>query len=235
MALRNQPYIPLYVQDFLTDEKLVECSAEATGVYIRLLCIMHKSDEYGTILLKQKYKQTSKQVENFACKLAKHMPYPEEVIHKGLHELIDEGVLSLENSKLFQKRMIRDNDISNKRSKAGSIGGKKTQFAKAKSEANSETETAIEIEVENKDEDVLGELKKISKYKHININRELQKMDTWLDQHPTRSKTKKFITSWLDKVEVELPREKKVTRVGGGVDSIGNSAQELLKKYKEEK
>ena len=26
MALRNQPYIPLYVQDYLTDEKLSMCS-----------------------------------------------------------------------------------------------------------------------------------------------------------------------------------------------------------------
>ena len=57
MALRNQPYFPLYVQDFMTDEKLNECSAKANGIYIRLMCIMHKSEEYGTILLKQKYKQ----------------------------------------------------------------------------------------------------------------------------------------------------------------------------------
>jgi len=47
MALRDQPYLPLYVQDFLTDEKLMECSAETTGVYIRLLCILHKQKEYG--------------------------------------------------------------------------------------------------------------------------------------------------------------------------------------------
>ena len=72
MALRDQPYIPLYIQDFLTDEKLIECSAESTGVYIRLMCIMHKSDEYGTILLRQKDKQNSNNCLNFANKLAKH-------------------------------------------------------------------------------------------------------------------------------------------------------------------
>lgn len=154
MALRNQPYIPLYVQDFLTDEKLVECSAETTGVYIRLLCIMHKSEEYGTILLEQKYKQTNKQIENFACKLAKHMPYTIEIIHRSLHELINEGVLMLEDSKLLQKRMIRDNDISNKRAESGSKGGKKTQFAKAKSEANSENEYANEDEDEDITENI---------------------------------------------------------------------------------
>ena len=144
MALRNQPYFPLYVQDFLTDEKLIECSPSATGIYIRLLCIMHKSDEYGTILLKQKDKQTSKQVENFAYKLAKHMPYSSDIIHKGLHELLNEGVLQLKDDKLLQKRMIRDNEISIKRAEAGQKGGKKTQFAskfaKAKDKANAENE-----------------------------------------------------------------------------------------------
>lgn len=40
MALRDQPYLPLYVLDFLVDEKLAYCSAESTGVYIRLMCIL---------------------------------------------------------------------------------------------------------------------------------------------------------------------------------------------------
>ena len=47
MALRDQPYIPLYVQDFMTDEKLNECSAATTEVYIRLMCVMHKSEKIG--------------------------------------------------------------------------------------------------------------------------------------------------------------------------------------------
>ena len=70
MARRDQPYLPLYVQDFLTDEKLIECSAESTGVYIRLLCIMHKSQEYGRILLKQKDKQSESKLSDFAFKLS---------------------------------------------------------------------------------------------------------------------------------------------------------------------
>jgi len=165
MALRNQPYIPLYVQDFLTDEKLMECSAESTGVYIRIMCIMHKSDEYGTILLKQKDKQTSKQVENFAYKLAKHMPYSFDIVHKSLHELIDEGVLQVKDCKLLQKRMIHDNNVSIVRAKAGSKGGKTTQFAKAKTQANSEDE--IENEFVTEDVNTTKKNKKI--YVDINL------------------------------------------------------------------
>ena len=61
MALRDQPFLPLYIQDFMTDEKQAECSAESTGVYIRLMCLLHKSDTYGKIQIKAKFKQNDKQ------------------------------------------------------------------------------------------------------------------------------------------------------------------------------
>lgn len=165
MALRNQPYLPLYVQDFLTDEKLNECSAESTGVYIRLMCILHKSEEYGAILLKQKDKQTDKQILNFAKKLAKQMPYDELTICRALQELFDEGVISLEGDKLFQKRMVKDGYLSDIRSKAGKKGGRIRQdtsaeiiasfdFAKANFEANQQAKPQAnsENEIENENE-----------------------------------------------------------------------------------
>lgn len=154
MALRNQPYIPLYVQDFLTDEKLIECSAQATGVYIRLMCIMHKSEPYGTILLKQKDKQNGKQTKNFALKLAKHLPYDLNIIEMSLDELIGEGVLILDGDQIIQKRMVKDNYISDERAKAGSKGGKVAQAKikpkhKAKAKANTENETETITETKN--------------------------------------------------------------------------------------
>jgi uncharacterized protein YdaU (DUF1376 family) len=149
MALRNQPYIPLYIQDFLTDEKLMECSAQSTGVYIRIMCIMHKSDEYGVILLKQKDKQTDKQINNFALKLAKFLPYSFDVILSSLNELISEGVLLLDNDKLIQKRMVKDNDISEKRAIAGKKGGNNNKFAQAKCEAKEQANSEYECEIED--------------------------------------------------------------------------------------
>ena len=168
MALRDQPYIPLYVQDFMTDEKLVECSAAATGVYIRLMCIMHKSEHYGKILLKQKYKQTSEQIKNFASMVAKQMPYDVNVVTQSLTELVDENVLQIDGEFLVQKRMVKDCETSLKRSSAGQTGGKKTQektkhfastFAKAKSQANTEYEYAIENEDVIEVRDVVKEKK----------------------------------------------------------------------------
>lgn len=148
MALRNQPYLPLYVDDFLSDERLSECSAESTGVYIRLMCLMHKSQEYGAILLKQKDKQSGSTITDFAVKLVRQMPYTEEVIRRSLRELLEEDVLSLDGDRLFQRRMVKDAKLSDTRASAGRKGGcsSKTSststdfaddFASAKPQANS--------------------------------------------------------------------------------------------------
>lgn len=161
MALRNQPYLPLYVQDFMTDEKLAECSAQTTGVYIRIMCIMHKSDEYGKILLRQNQRQSSRQVENFAAKLAIHLPYSYDVILSAIEELLEFKILSIDDGALCQKRMIKDNQISETRALAGAKGASTTNnkpqktnnfadtFAAAKSAANTENENEYEIKSDN--------------------------------------------------------------------------------------
>jgi hypothetical protein len=157
MALRDQPYLPLFVQDFLTDEKLMECSASATGVYIRIMCVMHKSETYGKILLGQKDKQTGNQIKNFALKLVRHLPYDLDTILAGIKELCEEKCLVIEEDFLVQKRMVNDGELSLIRSKSGSKGGMTTQiknkkFARAKTKANTE----YEIEYENTNESVLN-------------------------------------------------------------------------------
>lgn len=161
MALRDQPYLPLYVQDFLSDEKLNECSAESTGVYIRLMCVMHKSQTYGQILLKQKDKQNESTIKNFAFKLARQMPYSVAVIEHSLVELIEEKVIAVEGDVLFQKRMVNDGKLSDIRALAAKSRkeGSKTEanpvefasdFAPAKSGTNSESENESENENEIK-------------------------------------------------------------------------------------
>ena len=137
MALRDQPYLPLYVQDFLTDEKLAECSASANGVYIRVMCIMHKSEEYGKIYIKDKDlcraicpgKTDGKyggKLPAIAAKLARHLPYSTPEIEAALEELLDEGVLSLEGNCLYQKRMVKDAEVSEKRALSGRRGAQAT-------------------------------------------------------------------------------------------------------------
>lgn len=138
----------------MTDENLNMCSLSTQGVYIKLMCILHKQKEYGVILLKQKDKQSESTYLNFANKIAKLLPIGANEIKIAISELVEEDVLIIEGDKLFQKRMVKDNEISEARSKAGKKGGETTQskkeFAKAKSEANSEDED------ENEDESIIG-------------------------------------------------------------------------------
>lgn len=150
MARKDLPYLPLYVQDFLTDEKLMECSASATGVYVRIMCVLHKCIPYGKLLLKQKDKQNEQQINNFANKLAKHLPYDLLTIVGGLNELIVEDVLQIEGDYLLQKRMVNDGILSAKRSESGKKGGfAPHNFATAKTEATTENDIDISNSIHN--------------------------------------------------------------------------------------
>lgn len=174
MALRDQPYIPLYVQDFLTDEKLNMCTAATQGVYIKMMCIFHKQEPYGGILLKQKDKQNESTCKNFASKLAKLLPFDLPTIEYAIIELLEEKVLNVEGDFLYQKRMVYDNEISIKRSNSGKQGGIKTQeknksFAKAKKEAKTKQNTEYENETENEVE-IDFEAEKIEQISILNFD-----------------------------------------------------------------
>lgn len=150
MSRKDKPYLPLYVQDFMTDEKLRECSPASIGIYIMIMCVLHKSDPYGKILLRQKDKQKDKQILNFATKFAKHLPYSLDDICLGITELIDEGCLTLDGDSLYQNRMLNDGNLSVTRSISGKKGGDKTnkkeeKFGAAKSQANSDNEIDNDI------------------------------------------------------------------------------------------
>ncbi len=52
--------------------------------------------------------------------------------------------------------------------------------------------------------DFLSSLKTNPAYKHINIDNELLKMDTWLAQHPGRKRDPSFVLRWLNKIEAPI-------------------------------
>jgi hypothetical protein len=155
MALTDQPYLPLYVDDWMNNNKLKLCSPAAHGVMIAIMCLMHKEPTYGKILLKQKFKQTDKQISNFALQVAKQTAFDLLDVEPALQELLDEQVLIIEDDFLICKRMVKDAEISAKRASSGGKGGKNTQkknkefastFAKANDEANNQANTGIGID-----------------------------------------------------------------------------------------
>jgi len=213
MALRNQPYLPLYVQDFMSDEKLRECSAESVGVYIFVMCVLHKSDTYGSMKIKDKYfcldfayTFAYDFASPCASMLVRHLPFSEEVIRNSLTELIKEGVLSIdtENNILYQKRMVNDGLLSETRAEAGSKGGKISKRSskdvsktKANTQANIQANTDIDIdnEIDNdidNDIDISLPIKDLKDKEIIGIIEYLnQEADT--NYRPTSVKTKTLI------------------------------------------
>ena len=216
MALRNSPYLPLYVQDFLTDEKLADCSANANGVYIRLMCILHKSEPYGKILLKQKYKQNESMCLNFASMLLRQMPYMMSEIHDGLEELLDNKIIEIDGDYLLQKRMVKDGELSEKRAVAGQKGGKKaygfclskyqskTQSKSlSKIEANSENENDIDIDIDI-DNDNEYNIKKFSFLKELlSIGVERKIAEEWIKVRKNKKLTQTETAFRKTKAEID--------------------------------
>lgn len=156
MALTNQPYLPLYVQDWLSNNKLKLCSIGAHGLMINIMCVLHKEKNYGKILLKQRYKQNPSKVENFACMFAKLLPFELADIKDLLSELIEEEILLLEgeeNVYLVCNRMVEDAELSDIRAKAGKKGGKaKPKQNPSKTLSKTQASTEYETEYENSNE-----------------------------------------------------------------------------------
>lgn len=219
MALRNQPYFPLYTQDFISDEKLRECSASSVGVYIFLMCVFHKSEQYGALPLKPKDKKSGDNITDFAAKLCKHLPFDSATIEAAIRELLDTGVLSVEGDTLFQKRMVKDGAISDIRSSAGMKGGRRSH-ADETPPAPPEDPPAEPQEdesgkepppppvytlplIDGTEHDITEEQFKkwADMYPAVDVMQELRKMNGWLDANPKKRKTKngimRFINGWL--------------------------------------
>ena len=208
MALRNSPYLPLYVQDFMTDEKLADCSANANGVYIRLMCILHKSEPYGKILLKQKYKQNESMCLNFASMLLRQMPYMMSEIHDGLEELLDNKIIEIDGDYLLQKRMVKDGELSEKRAVAGQKGGKKSLgFCSSKPQSKIRSKNISKIEANTEDEndiDIDNNIKKFSFLKELlSIGVERKIAEEWIKVRKNKKLTQTETAFRKTKAEID--------------------------------
>jgi hypothetical protein len=125
------PYFPFYADDWLSDEKLRACSSASIGLWIDMLCLMHKNDRRGYLQLNGK--------PVTAAQLARMTGRATDEVSQQLAELMDAGVPSAtEDGILYSRRMVRDERVRQVRSVAGKKGGDVTggllkQKAKQKS------------------------------------------------------------------------------------------------------
>src|SRR5262245_22950675 len=118
--MEKLPWLKFFPGDWLADEKLRLCSLPARGLWIDLLCVMHKSEPRGMLQQSSGKPFTADQIARIAgCTKAE--------ADQLLRELIEAGVASKNGAGVvFSRRIVRDESLREARSKAGSKGGKVT-------------------------------------------------------------------------------------------------------------
>jgi uncharacterized protein YdaU (DUF1376 family) len=112
------PYMPFFVNDWLGDDALRACSPASRGIWIDMLAIMWKSPQRGVLLKANGRIHTSKT-------LAKRLGDAVADIEAAFAELKEEEVYSeRDDGAIYCRRMWREWDVSQKRARAGSKGGK---------------------------------------------------------------------------------------------------------------
>lgn len=148
------PAMMLYVKDWMGDANLRRAGLEAKGIWIDFMCMTFNMDRRGVFtfarlseeainlldsLLEQKDKQNFSDAsilladmlllnEEFCSTFADVFGYPRETFARPLARLLLAGVARVEPiGFIYSKRMVRDEDVRQKRATAGSKGGKATQ------------------------------------------------------------------------------------------------------------
>lgn len=116
-ARSKAPSFQFYANDWMGNLALQSCSIGARGLFIQLLCLMHNSSEPGKLFLPNGFSPS-------ATKTAQLCNVDARQYRRHLPELLQNGILKLDdNGIIYCKRMIRDNELRNKRKEAGSKGG----------------------------------------------------------------------------------------------------------------
>ena len=111
----KRPSFQFYPSDWLRDTALRSCSTGARGLWIDMICFMHEGSPYGYLKVADKVILPSN--------LARMVGESVEVVADWLHELKEAGVYDIDNGAIFSRRMIRDEELRQKRAEGGKLGG----------------------------------------------------------------------------------------------------------------
>lgn len=138
--------MPFYVGDWLKAPDIQSLPYELKGLWFEMMCFMWESRERGVLLYSHE-------------ELSRLLRLPEVLLEQKLQQLYSKGIYSTRehDGAIFSRRMVRDQEIRELRTKAGSLGGRRTfdkHFAQAKVEAKCESENENDNENDNRIKDV---------------------------------------------------------------------------------
>lgn len=111
----KRPAFQFYPADWRKDMALQSCSVAARGLWIDMLCIAHECEPYGHLTVNGK--------PMTAAQIGRHTGLTEREAKRLIAELDDAGVASrTEEGVIYSRRMVRDEDIRNRRAEGGKAG-----------------------------------------------------------------------------------------------------------------
>ena len=121
----KRPAFQFYPADWFKDPGLRSCSLAARGLWIDMIALMHQADPYGHLVV------NSRPVESAA--LARMTGSSTREVDQLLGELGGAGVFSRDDSgAIYSRRMVRDEDIRERRAAGGRLGGNPNLAAASK-------------------------------------------------------------------------------------------------------
>jgi len=111
----KRPSFQFYPSDWRKDTALQFCSLPARGLWVEMMCIAHECEPYGFLVVNGK--------PMTPAQIGRLVGIGERECKKLLDELFDAGVPSkTEEGVIFSRRMVRDEEIRNKRAAGGNAG-----------------------------------------------------------------------------------------------------------------
>ena len=117
--MTKRPAFQFYPGDWLRDTGLRSCSAAARGLWMDILCFMHEGSPYGYLKVNHKVILSPNLARMCGLTLQETDGCLAELAEAGVFEIDAEGVI-------FSRRMIRDEELRNKRAACGHLGGNPT-------------------------------------------------------------------------------------------------------------
>lgn len=111
----KRPAFQFYPADWRKDMALQSCSVAARGLWIDILCIAHECEPYGHLTVNGRPMS--------AAQIGRHTGLTQRECERLLAELADAGVSSsTDEGVIFSRRMVRDEDLRNRRAEGGKAG-----------------------------------------------------------------------------------------------------------------
>lgn len=109
------PAIQFYPADWRTDIGVQSLSFHDRGIWFEMLCVMHESEQRGKLIHNGKPMSEESIARLIGCDI--------KSFRKALKNIIDSGVCSKDGDIIFNRRMVKDDELIQKRRACGSLGG----------------------------------------------------------------------------------------------------------------